>query len=333
MTRDFFFDIKNPCIYNCCCRFFSTGAKNICAFLTIYRYAFPCYDPFIDSARRILPGRIFILQEVSYMTRKSVYSILSVLLLTILFLFTPLTRMTVSADAAIRSLPPLIVLTKYSRTMAVGEEFQLIAVASNGKQPTFKSSKSSIASVNTYGLVTAKKAGTCNITAKIKNAEASCRITVKPTTLSIQPSSTILYRQDTKQLTAVVSTGHSPSWKSSKSSVATVDENGMVTAVKHGTAKITATADGVSKSCTITVKQPKVKLSASSLAMETGDTRRLSASVSSGNTPEWSTSNTNVLSVDQYGNVTALKKGRAYVYAREDGIKASCVITVSEPKE
>ena len=103
------------------------------------------------------------------MTRKSIYSILCIILLTILFLFTPLTRMTIIADAAPLSLPPWIVLTKYSKTMAVGEEFGLIAVASNGKQPTFKSSKSSIASVNTYGWITAKKAGTCKITAKIKN--------------------------------------------------------------------------------------------------------------------------------------------------------------------
>lgn len=265
------------------------------------------------------------------MTRRSIYSMISIILLTILFLFTPLTRMTISADAATLALPPVIVLTKYSKTMAVGEEFCLIAVASNGKQPTFKSSKSSIASVNTYGLITAKKAGTCKITAKVKNAEASCQITVKPTTLTIKPTSVTLYRQGTKQLTAVVSNGHSPVWKSNKSSVATVDENGVVTAVKHGTAKITAKVDGVSQYCTITVKQPIVKLSASTLALAVGETRTLSATVSSGNLPEWSTSNSNVLSVDQNGSITALKKGRAYVYAREDGIKTSCAVTVSDP--
>jgi len=154
------------------------------------------------------------------MTRKSIYSILCIILLTILFLFTPLTRMTIIADAAPLSLPPWIVLTKYSKTMAVGEEFGLIAVASNGKQPTFKSSKSSIASVNTYGWITAKKAGTCKITAKIKNAEASCNITVSQTTLTIQPSNITLYRNGTKQLTAAVSTKHTPTWKSSRSSVA-----------------------------------------------------------------------------------------------------------------
>ena len=276
-------------------------------------------------------------KEVSHMTRKSIYSIISVIILTILFLFTPLNRMTISADAAVssmqfmQSMPPVIILTRYSKTMAIGEEFGLIAIASNGKQPTFKSSKSSIASVNTYGRVTAKKAGTCKITAKVRNAEASCNITVKPTTLTITPANVTLYRQGTKQLHASVSNGHSPVWKSGKSSVATVDENGFFTAVKHGTAKITAKVDGVSKTCTITVKQPKIKLSSSSVSMTVGSTHTLSATVSSGNAPEWSTSNSNVLSVDQNGNITALKKGRAYVYAREDGIKTSCVVTVSEP--
>lgn len=276
-------------------------------------------------------------KEVSHMTRKSIYSIISIIILTILFLFTPLNRMTISADAAVssmqslQSLPPVIILTRYSKTMAIGEEFGLIAIASNGKQPTFKSSKSSIASVNTYGRITAKKAGTCKITAKVRNAEASCNITVKPTTLTITPANVTLYRQGTKQLHASVSNGHSPVWKSGKSSVATVDENGFVTAVKHGTAKITAKVDGVSKTCIITVKQPKIKLSSSSVSMTAGSTYTLSATVSSGNAPEWSTSNSNVLSVDQNGNITALKKGRAYVYAREDGIKTSCAVTVSEP--
>lgn len=260
------------------------------------------------------------------MTRKSKYSIISVLLLSVLFLFTPLTRMTVNAKA----LPAVVVLTSYSKTLSVGDEFLLAAVTSNGKKPTFKSSKSAIASVNTYGMITAKKAGSCVITAKIKNAEASCKITVKPTTVSIKPASLSLYRLGTAKLSASVSTGHAPVWKSNKRSVAAVDENGMVTAVKHGTAQITATVDGVSKTCTVTVKQPKIKLSATTLALTVGDAHTLSATVSSGNAPEWSTSNMNILSVDQNGNIIARQKGRAYVYAREDGVKTSCIVTVSE---
>lgn len=225
---------------------------------------------------------------------------------------------------------PMVVLTNYTKTMAIGEEFYLAAVTSDLKQPTFKSSKSSIASVNCYGLITAKKAGTCKITAKIKNAEASCLITVMPTTVTLSHTDLTLYRQSKKLLTATVSTGHAPTWKSSRSSVATVDEKGMVTAIKHGTAKITVTADGTSKICTVTVNQPTITLSSSKLSLTVGETHTLHASVSSGNHPEWTSGNMNVATVDEHGIITARQKGRAYIYAREDGVKASCIVTVSE---
>lgn len=261
------------------------------------------------------------------MTRKSVYSIISVLFLTVLFLFSPFTRMTVRAGI---KLPTMIVLTDYSKAMSIGDEFCLAAVASNGSLPTFRSSRSSIASVNTYGYVTAKKAGTCKITAKVRGAEASCLITVNPTTVTLNTAALTLFRTNTRQLTANVSTGHKPVWRSSRSSVATVDDNGMVTAVKHGTARITAKVDGVSTICTVTVKQPSINLSESTLALTTGGTQTLRATVSSGISPVWSTSNSNVVSVDNNGRVTALKKGRAYVYASEDGIKAKCSVTVKD---
>ncbi len=51
----------------------------------------------------------------------------------------------------------LVVLNAYQKTMNIGDEFYLIAVSADGRKIRFSSSDSKVASVNTYGLVTAKK--------------------------------------------------------------------------------------------------------------------------------------------------------------------------------
>ena len=60
-----------------------------------------------------------------------------------------------------------VILTQYTKTMKIGDEFYLTAVTSTGKKPKFSSSDSKIAAVNTYGKITAKKAGTATITIKV----------------------------------------------------------------------------------------------------------------------------------------------------------------------
>ena len=77
-------------------------------------------------------------------------------------------------------------------------------------------------------------------------------VTLNKTTLS-------LYAGDSETLTAAVEPSDATdtvNWTSSDPSVATVDENGVVTALKPGTATITATADGVTAECVITVSAP-----------------------------------------------------------------------------
>lgn len=59
-----------------------------------------------------------------------------------------------TADAAS---PALVILSRYHATLKIGDSFTLAGIASNGKWVRFKSSKSAVASVNTYGRVTAKK--------------------------------------------------------------------------------------------------------------------------------------------------------------------------------
>ena len=174
---------------------------------------------------------------------------------------------------------PYIILSQYYGTMKIGEGGYIGAYTSTGKKPTWKSSDSSVASVNTYGYVTAKKAGTALITAKIKDAEASCKITVQKTTITLNKTNVTLEHGQWTRLLASTSNGSKVKWKSSKKSVATVDEFGTVIALKPGETVITATADKTSVTCKVKVKSPDVTLNTHSVKLYRTQTFSLKASV------------------------------------------------------
>ena len=131
---------------------------------------------------------------------------------------------------------------------------------------TFKSSKPKVATVDESGLVKPLKEGTTKITITAKaNKKAKATITVKvvdpykPTKISFSNGkSATLKPGDTLKLGTVLSPATARStltFKSSKKSVATVDANGNVKALKAGTAKITVTASNNKKAkATFTVK-------------------------------------------------------------------------------
>ena len=108
------------------------------------------------------------------------------------------------------------------------------------------------------------------------------------------------------------------------------DSDGVITAVKHGTAIITAKVDGISRICQVTVEQPTITLSDTEIALKAGESVNLTATVSSGNPVTWSVSKQSVAGVSSAGKVTAYKKGRCYIYACEDGVKERCVLNVTE---
>lgn len=146
-------------------------------------------------------------------------------------------------------------------------------------------------------------------------------------------------------LTATVSpsnaTDKSITWTSSNNNVATIN-NGKVTAVAPGTATITATAaDGSGKkaACTVTVQKmvSNVSLSSSDVILYKNGTNtiQLSATIqptdASNKNVTWSSSDNNVVTVDQNGNVTAKGIGNATISAKANdgsGRQATCNITV-----
>lgn len=224
-----------------------------------------------------------------------------------------------------------VLLTHYSKTMKIGDEFYLAAVTSSGKKPKFTSSNSKVASVNTYGKITAKKAGTATITAKTANGEAGCKVTVEKTVITLNQKNISLENGYTARLTAKVSTGHPVAYRSSKTSVAAVDEDGVVTAKKPGETVITVTADQTSVTCKVTVKVPKVSLNRTAVSMYRKKTVKLSVQSTSKSNPKWKSNKKSVAVVDSDGTVTAVKNGCAIITVTVDGVSKTCEITVKKP--
>lgn len=226
---------------------------------------------------------------------------------------------------------PYIILSQYYGTMDINDQAYLIAFTSTGKKPSFKSSNSRVASVNTYGLITAKKSGTVMITARIKDAESSCRITVNKTNIYLNTTFVSMEHNGTFRLSANTSNGSKVRWKSNRKSIATIDDSGAITGGKPGDAIITASADGTSVTCKVKVRKPVITLNPSSISLYRNNKAHLSISVSSGISPKWKSNKSSVAAVDQSGNITAIKHGTAIITATVDGVKKTCKVTIKKP--
>ena len=242
--------------------------------------------------------------------RRSIALLCTAVLFTASVFSAPLT-----ADAAS---PALVILSRYHATLKIGDSFTL----------RFKSSKSAVASVNTYGRVTAKKAGTCTITGKVAGGEASCKITVTKTIITLSTASITMENGAQVTLKGQTSNRSPISWKSQKSSVAEIDENGKISAKKPGETTITAKADGTKKTCHVTVKKPKVTLNYTSASLSRNQTLLLTAKVSSGKKATWKSQKKSVATVNSRGKVTAIKRGTTKIRASIDGVTKECTITV-----
>ena len=127
-------------------------------------------------------------------------------------------------------------------------------------------------------------------------------------------------------------------WSSSNESVATISQDGEVTAVAEGQCNITAKCSEPNAVhhayCLVNVANvpvTSITLDQSSVVLQVGETVQLSATVSPDNatdqTVTWTTSLANIASVEN-GLVTALAFGRATVTASSGDCSASCTVTV-----
>lgn len=232
----------------------------------------------------------------------------------------------------------------------IGKTIQLTAYVSPvtiaDRSVTWESKDTAIATVDaSTGVVTGLKTGVVEISAKdAAGASAECTVTVgvPSTSISISKSYVEIEKGKTETLEAVVkptdSTDKSVTWSSLNKDVATVDENGVVTAVKVGSATIKAvTSNGIVSTCTVSVviNATSVTLDADNIVLaNVGDTSKLTATVEpvdASRPTTWVSSNTSVVSVKNTGLVTAVSKGVATITVSNGQLSASCYVTVGIP--
>jgi len=228
----------------------------------------------------------------------------------------------------------------------------------NATNKTLKwsSSNNAVADVDNIGKVTAIAVGTAVITVTTedgnKSAECSVTVTAPPvmvTSITLPcTSATIAFGQklDLSEITILPAdaTNTDLVWTSSDDSIASVTNEGIVTAgTKAGTATIKATnvPSQVSATCVVTVKSQivlvtEVSISPSRLTLYVNETAKVTASVLPSNADnkniKWSVSQGATVTVDQNGNVTALKEGTSRLIAKSEDGGASDWISVTVTK-
>ena len=150
--------------------------------------------------------------------------------------------------------------------ISVGEKYKqlgFIVFPENAfnKKVSYASDKSGVASIDPNGWLTGVSPGTATITVTTEDGGFidTCEVTVIQPVISVTLNSheKTMTVNDSASLTATVlpsdATHPNVTWSSNNTAVATVNQSGKVTAISPGTATITATADGKSDTCKITV--------------------------------------------------------------------------------
>lgn len=160
---------------------------------------------------------------------------------------------------------------------------------------------------------------------------------IEVSSITLNPEELVLEPGNSTRLNVTVAPENADydeiAWTSDNTGVVTVD-NGTVTAVSNGAAVITATVEGKSATCKVTVSTSvaEIKISHSEITLEVGKKQALAVTI----LPEdaeyseitWESDNASVAVVDAEGVVTSVAEGTANITAKAGGKSASCKVTV-----
>lgn len=271
---------------------------------------------------------------------------------------------TITVNVVARIDPTRVTLDKSNITITEGSTSNLVATVepsdANDKTVTWSSSNPSVATVSN-GRVQGIKEGTATITASTVNGKtATCTVTVKKATvhvtgISISPKSYTFYVGDSYTLEYSITPSNADNkgvtWLTSNSKVVTV-KDGVIKAIKEGTATITVMSNDGGKKATSTItvaakpssssstkpsSSPKpssssvqitIKLSDTNVNFIKGEEYTLTATVTGSNKKIiWESSDTKIVTVDN-GKLKGIEEGNAKITAKVEGTNVSAVCEV-----
>lgn len=227
-----------------------------------------------------------------------------------------------------------VTLDKTSATIYTGKTVTLKATSNDtAKTVTYTTSNKAVATVSSTGVVKGVKAGTAVITATCGNAKATCKVTVKTSTIKFAASAASVYTGKTVTVKATATPSATVTYTTSNKAIATVSSTGVVKGIKAGTVTITATTStGLKTTCKVTVKAPSVKFAKSSAVVYTGKTATVKATLAGVSSVTYKSSNTKIATVNsKTGTVKGIKAGTVTITATSGKLKATYKLTVKNP--
>lgn len=212
----------------------------------------------------------------------------------------------------------------------------------------WESADTKVVSVASDGTVTAIGPGTTTVTATTNDGSftSNCVVSVKSPAqhVSLDKTSLKLLEGESGKLTATVyplnSTQKTLTWVSDHPDVASVDNEGNVTARKAGAATVTVkVAEKVTAVCKVTVisRVTGISMSETTVELKPGETHQLTATVLPQNASNaevtWYSDKESVAKVSQSGLVSAVSTGEAtiHVVTSDGGKMATCLVKVGTP--
>jgi len=249
-----------------------------------------------------------------------------------------------------------VVLDAPTNTLLVGQSVQITPTVKDGsgkilvnRPIIYQSSAPTIAAVSSTGQVVALAPGSATVSATVDAATGSLSIIVSPVPVSriaMSRDTATLKAATTLQLTATAqdSAGHTLgdrtlTWSSSDATIATVNGNGLVSALAPGSATISATTEGKTGTTRLTVTPAAIAtidVAPSISIIPEGSTKQLTATVKdaagrvlTGRTLTWTSSDVTSVTVSSSGLVTAVAPGIANILVTADNTVGGASVQVT----